>query len=226
MKIKSIVLALAILSLGGAAAWAGEQSVPMAISFGAPIADDEILTLLHTHNARPYAVYMFAAGLSGTHRVSPEEASEEAVIKARQNTIRGVGGILSESDGEQFRDILRKAKGLNGFEASPELQALAESRVRQREQDLILFKTASENAPLVHALEVVVDIADAPKLAAHPLVKKASIGLWSKRGPIVSRPRGLSELHRPLLESMTPAMLYREIERLAKSHREEVSRAF
>lgn len=224
-KYKLVALLVLAAALVAGVATGTDNAVPMAISFDRPLPDTEIVQLLRMYGAEPYAVYMTTGSLSGVHRTALENASEDLLQEARERSAHGADEAYQSSveDLEVFLSETPRER----FLASADLQAQGKSRLRNREEDRILRESARSEAPLVYALEVLVQPSKASALAADPLVKQSSVGTLVKSRAVVNRPKAPT-LRRPAahLEKLTPAALYDEIKRVATVDREEHPRAF
>ncbi len=134
-------------------------SVPVALGFGRALSDSVVVALLERHGLRPYAVYLTAADVAGSHRRERSRASIELLGEAREQTIAQLRTSMCAQKG-RARALLAETGG--GADPIPLYREVL-SRF------LLIQKTLPEletGAPLVYGVER--DRAPAPVAGGRP----------------------------------------------------------
>jgi hypothetical protein len=191
-----------------------EEAIPVTISFQEAISEAEALKFVQTYAAKPYAIYMSACGLSGVHRVSEFQASEQIISEAREEAIR----IHKRALGQFTLGIVALAKNssFDEFNKLSYLQREAKKLVYRADQAKNVEKAAEEDRPIIYGLELLVMPDQLISLRTDQRVALAEKGSWLKGRsimPIATLPLSLAGQSWPeSTEGWTTARLYDEIQ--------------
>jgi len=154
------------------AAWgdpARPEQTRVHIGFGAAISDEEVVRSVEQHPVAPAAVFMWASGLTGTHRAYEPMGVRDLVKAARASTIQSFEKGLK-------RTAARAQAFLDGHTAG---EIAADESLQTQARSLLNLKSQLEGAlavaraghPLVFGLEVTGDPASLARLVEEPLVR-------------------------------------------------------
>lgn len=148
------------------------EPLPASISFGQRVPDAQVVQLMRRYNVRPTAVYMTAAGMTGTHRNSKGDEAAIVIAEARQKTAEMMQKDLDGSY-RRFQDFENNHPRQDILNQSAEKthQAGARSLLRSVEESEVTLSKAKNGQPLIVGVEVIGSIDNIRKLASDPLVK-------------------------------------------------------
>ena len=97
--------------LAGWATLPEDTSVPVALGFSTTVPDPIVMGLLERYGLRPYAVYMEAADLAGSHRRERNRASLEVLAEGREQTIAQLRTSLCAQRGRARAMLAQPGEG-------------------------------------------------------------------------------------------------------------------
>lgn len=210
----AIVVTGVLLHAGlGRAAEPGKANV----GFGAAVGDDEILEFLKRHGTTPVAAFMWASGLTGTHRVYTATTTEAFLQQTRAKAIESFDEGITANPIRLRRFIDQHTE--SEVVASERLQTEARSLLTIRENLSMALAAAKGNTPLIYALEMSGDKADLERLRTDRLVKAFELSTVVD-GKVITQhtpkpePYQRENVH-PQIQGMDPRELYQRVKVLA-----------
>ncbi len=205
--------------------WASARSgqpIPALVSFGQLLADGQAEQLLKRHGVRGFAVYARAAGLTLTHRVRPEAASDGIIAAARQAFSAHLAEVVAAQAARRPRFAQRFSMDSLG---NPSNLALARSTLRVFEHQQQSLSATRGTQPIVFAVEVLGTPAALQALAGDPLVvafEPADIVQGAVQRPLPRLPSSLrGQPSVPAVDTLGPASVNARFRALNEGRRGE-----
>jgi hypothetical protein len=134
---------------------AGVQIGKAHVSFGGAIIDQDVLNIIHEHQAIAHAVHMWHGGLSGTYRSYQPTSPGKLLQEARQDSIAHFVNSLKGNKVrlQTFADHYSDAEVAQNPDLQHQLQSLLGLRARMRNALAVL----RSGSPVIYAVEVEAD---------------------------------------------------------------------
>lgn len=151
---------------------ASNEPLPASISLGNRIPDAQVLQLVRRYNLQIKAVYMSAAGMSGTHRTDRDENAEVVIAEARQRTAEMMQKDLDGSY-QRFQDFEKNHPRQQVLSQASQKAHLAGARslLKSVEESESIIAVAKGGKPLITGLEIVGSVDDIKKLSTDPIIQ-------------------------------------------------------
>lgn len=203
-------------------AWAAakpNEPIQVGISFGRLLPDQQVTQLLERHRLRPYAVYMWVGGQTGTRRVAPSAASSAVIDSARSTTVtlqeRSI--VATKQRAEKYAaDNPRDRVVGNEREAGR-----ARGLLRRDELSRQVLAAARGNRPIIWGVEVVGSVADVRQFITNPAVAAYEPAAIIGNRVVVPRPQLPTDLRgaaqTPGIDTLNPGAVYDRLKQLPPS---------
>ena len=152
------------------------------------LTEAEARALLEKAGARPYAVFMSVQGLSGVHRLPPEQASSAVLAGARRQVVADMGSPRPRNGIAARARAVIEAYTAETLANDAHKLDYARALVSSDEREAATRAAARSDAPFIYGVELVGGSDVQRRLKASPLVRDVRPGF---------RVRGRAAAHQP-----------------------------
>lgn len=186
------------------------------VGFGSTVNDIEIIELLEKHAVSPKAVFIWASGLTGTHRAYVPMNTRQFMQDARAKAIEFFQNAIDGND----RRLSNFLNAYTGQEVSEDaaLQIEARSLLNIRKQLESALSSAKSDRPIFFAVEVegeesnLQQLRRAPLVRAYEAVEDASNRTARDTEDSLKPQAYKAEFQDPAVQTISPRDLYSVIE--------------